>query len=56
MAELYHTIGGELICKEEYFSGDRFNPYNKEVNWTEDPNIEDYDVESLFTIDKHREV
>lgn len=56
MADLYHTIGGELICKEDYFSGDRYRPYNKEVIWSEEVNIEDYDVESLFTIDKRQKV
>lgn len=56
MAEVYREVGGELICKEDYFSGDRHNPYNKKINWLSDPNIEDFDVESLFTIDKYSEV
>jgi|TARA_B110000902_G_scaffold30798_1_gene33095 hypothetical protein len=56
MAEIYHAVGGELICMEEYFTEDKFNPYNKKIIWTEEPIIEDFDVESLFAIDIHNKL
>ena len=52
MAEAYKQIPGELVCYEDYFTGDKYNPYNREIHWTEDPNLEDFDVESLFVDNK----
>lgn len=48
MSKLYKQFPGELICMEDYFSEERYNPYNKETVWEEMPEIEDFDVESLF--------
>ena len=52
MAELYKQIPGELICAEDYFTKDKYNPYNRKINWTKDPNFEDFDVEGLFVDNK----
>jgi len=51
MAKLYKEIPGELICMEDYFTRELKRPYNKQVNFTKEIEIEDFDVESLFTID-----
>lgn len=50
MAEAYKLYPGELLRKEDYFSGEKHNPYNRYVEWKDDdePEIEDYDVDSLF--------
>lgn len=48
MADLYKKYPGELVCKEDYFAGEKYNPYNREVTWKNRPDIEDFDVESLF--------
>lgn len=50
MAKLYKMFPGELVCSEDYFSGKRYNPYNREITWTEEPEIKDLDVEKLFDI------
>jgi len=52
MAEVYRQIPGELICTEDYFTENKYNPYNREIHWTEDPNLEDFDTESLFVDNK----
>jgi hypothetical protein len=52
MAELYKRVPGELVCYEDYFSGDQYNPYNREIKWTSEPEIDQYvntyDIEGLF--------
>lgn len=52
MAELYKRVPGELVCYEDYFSGDQYNPYNREIKWTGEPEIDQYvntyDIEGLF--------
>jgi len=48
MAEAYKIFPGELICKEDYFTEEKYKPYNRKVTWNEDPNFEDFDVEGLF--------
>lgn len=50
MAELYKKFPGELVCSEEYFVGKKYRPYNREITWTEEPEIENLDVEKLFDI------
>lgn len=52
MANLYKRIPGELICTEDYFTKDKYNPYNREIHWTQDPNLEDFDTEGLFVDNK----
>lgn len=52
MADVYKEVPGELVCYEDYFSGDNYNPYNVETHWSAEPDIIEFDVESLFTIDK----
>lgn len=52
MAELYKKYPGELVCMEDYFVRDKWRPYNKEVNWVRDIDVPEFDVESLFSIDK----
>jgi hypothetical protein len=49
MAQLYKEIPGELVCSDDYFSGERYKPYNKEIVWEiGEPEVEDFDVEGLF--------
>jgi hypothetical protein len=52
MAEMYKRVPGELVCYEDYFSGDQYNPYNREIKWTGEPEIDQYvdnwDIEGLF--------
>jgi len=52
MAKLYSMVPGELVCYEDYFSGDKYNPYNREITWTGEPEIDQYvtnwDIEGLF--------
>jgi len=52
MAEMYKRVPGELVCYEDYFVGDKYNPYNREITWTGEPEIDQYvtnwDIEKLF--------
>jgi|GEM_PF-4212204 hypothetical protein len=50
MAAAYRLYPGELIRKEDYFSGERYNPYNRFVEWKngEVVEIEDFNVDALF--------
>lgn len=48
MSKLYKEFPGELICYEDYFKGEKYLRYNKQVHWEIEPIIEDFDVESLF--------
>jgi hypothetical protein len=52
MAEIYKRVPGELVCYEDYFSGDQYNPYNREIKWTGEPEIDQYvdtyNIEGLF--------
>jgi len=45
MAEFYKKIPGELLCLEDFESQ---RPYQKTIVWPREPNIEFFDVESLF--------
>lgn len=52
MAEMYKMVPGELVCYEDYFSGEKYKPYNREIKWTGEPQIDSYvdnwDIEGLF--------
>tara|TARA_Y100000389_G_C17395382_1_gene482224 strand:+ start:109 stop:909 length:801 start_codon:yes stop_codon:yes gene_type:complete len=52
MAEIYKRVPGELVCYEDYFSGEQYNPYNRDIKWTSEPEIDQYvdnwDIEGLF--------
>lgn len=50
MSDLYKKFPGELVAYEDYFSGEKYNPYNREITWTVDPHVipEGYNVEDLF--------
>lgn len=52
MAELYKRVPGELVCYEDYFAGDKYKPYNREITWTGEPEVDQYvtnwDIEGLF--------
>ena len=48
MSELYKKFPGELVCMEDYFSGDKYNPYNVETILENEIDIPHLDVESLF--------
>jgi len=52
MAEMYKRVPGELVCYEDYFSGSKYKPYNREIKWTGEPQIDSYvdnwDIEGLF--------
>lgn len=52
MAEMYKRVPGQLVCYEDYFVGDKYNPYNREITWTSEPEIDQYvtnwDIEGLF--------
>ena len=52
MAEMYKRVPGELVCYEDYFSGSKYKPYNRQINWTSEPQIDSYvnnwDIEGLF--------
>ena len=52
MAEMYKRVPGELVCYEDYFSGSKYKPYNREIKWTSEPQIDSYvntwDIEGLF--------
>jgi hypothetical protein len=52
MAEMYKRVPGQLICYEDYFSGSKYKPYNREIKWTGEPQIDSYvdnwDIEGLF--------
>ena len=45
MAKFYHKYPGPVYCLEDLGSP---SPYKKQVNWTNKPEIESYDVEGLF--------
>ena len=52
MGEMYKRVPGELVCTEDYFSGDLYKPYNREIKWTTEPLVDQYvptwDIESYF--------
>lgn len=52
MADLYKEVPGELVCMEDYFSEDKYNPYNRKIIWDEELDIPDFDVEGLFVDNK----
>lgn len=52
MGDMYKRVPGDLVCYEDYFSGDSYKPYNREITWTSEPQIDQYvdnwDIESYF--------
>jgi hypothetical protein len=52
MAEMYKRVPGQLVCYEDYFTGDKYKPYNRDITWTSEPEIDQYvdnwDIEGLF--------
>lgn len=52
MAEMYKRVPGQLVCYEDYFIGDKYKPYNRDITWTGEPEIDQYvdnwDIEGLF--------
>ena len=52
MSEMYKRVPGQLVCYEDYFISDKYNPYNREITWTGEPEIDQYvpnwDIEGMF--------
>jgi len=52
MSDMYKRVPGVLVCYEDYFSGDSYKPYNREITWTSEPQVNQYvpnwDIESYF--------
>jgi len=52
MAKMYKEFPGELVCMEDYFKGETYNPYNREITWVKPmpmpEQYENFNVESLF--------
>lgn len=52
MSFLYKRVPGELVCYEDYFTDDKYKPYNRNIKWTSEPQIDQYvnnwDIEGLF--------
>ena len=52
MSDMYKRVPGVLVCYEDYFSGDSYKPYNREITWTSEPQVDQYvpnwDIESYF--------
>jgi|TARA_R110000744_G_scaffold284051_1_gene395395 hypothetical protein len=52
MGLMYKKVPGVLVCYEDYFSGDLYKPYNREIKWTSEPQIDewvtDWTIENYF--------
>jgi len=52
MGMMYKKLGGVLVCYEDYFSGDLYKPYNRQIKWTSEPQIDqwvtDWTIENYF--------
>jgi hypothetical protein len=52
MSYMYKRVPGQLVCYEDYFSGEKYKPYNRQIEWLKEPQIDQYvdnwDIEGLF--------
>jgi ferredoxin len=51
MGLMYKKVPGVLVCYEDYFSGDLYKPYNREIKWTSEPQIDEWVTE--WTIENY---
>ena len=52
MSKLYRKFPGELVCTEDYFSGNKYNPYNRVTTFDVEIDVPDFNVEQLFVDNK----
>ena len=48
MGEMYKKYPGELVRMEDYFTDEKYNPYNREITWAVEPEIPDFNPSKCF--------